>query len=729
MFNIVKEFIIFIFRNPKFLFFYSVCTLAVLIGLEGLLIAIGWVTNSFSLIQFASVFPYVSFTTALLFFLLSLTMVTALARWYFYTKIFGVSTLIISGLTLFLKINKIDIWIDKLFHRAFTEYPFAELDIRGETATSFFLLAISLLIITLPIKTKKHLWIIGISCCITIGLSITTIFYYIDTAHGLMDLTRMSALSGVGLLLSTYIVLYVTNLRFRPLYPTSCIRLFSFLAFFCLMWTTLSFFNAMKIQELRYAKQVLDRESLQMLRFIVHQTTVDKKSLQRMQNRLNNGNYSNLDAWKSDAQSIVNDINPLVSVLLLNKENKAVAKVVKFSFSLPMEDLNSSFIKLLNETQANWHPFKINDNKTIVGIYFPLQNQNKTVKYLVALYDLEIIAQTYPKKSLETELRINLKLDGQTLYKSDLSKLKVDEKKLMSSQNTRGKWDLNIWAAPMYEKTPQTKFPELFLIVGSIMAIFAGLIFHLYQKFKRQSFLLNKSNATKSLFLANVSHEIRTPLHGIIGTTSLLEFTELTTRQERLVHILKTSSNHLLDLINNLLDITKIESGSVELKYEPHDVRAIAEDAISLLVSKAEEKGLTLRLDFDYDNDQKIMIPARQLKQVMTNLIANAIKFTNEGIVTLKVNVIRMNQNEGDLHISVSDTGIGIRDDKKALIFEKFVQVHDDQQLSHRGTGLGLFITKLLVKEMRGTISFDSIVGQGTTFYISIPVSFATKGE
>lgn len=671
------------------------------------------------------------FNTALLFFFLSIAMVTALAHWYPFTKVFAVLTIILSGLSLTQILFGVDLGIETLFHKSELIFPVAELErMTSETTICFFLLAISLITITLQPSTLKHLWIIGISCSISMALTVAAIFKYIndlELPYPLIDFTRMPLHTAIGLVLSSVIILYVTNLRFRSIYPNFCIRWFSFLAFFCLMWSTISFFMALKNQETFYKSNALDHESSQMLKFITHQTTVDAKSLARMQKRWNIEKTST-DFWKIEAQNLVNDIDPLVSVVLLNSEKKLIEDALKPPFSI--DYLQSEFLNLINMKEGRWHPFKINDDKTILGIAFPLHNGEEKPKYLIGLYDIAIMVKAYPKQVLQSEVCINLQFDGKILFysKPDPS-FTAYKDALISSTNTSGGWSLYMWAAPIYEENPHTRFPKLFLILGTFMSILLGIVFHLYQKFKRQSFLLYKANAAKSLFLANVSHEIRTPLHGIIGTASLLEFTELTTRQERLLHILKSSSNHLLDLINNLLDITKIESGTIELKYAPYDIRELSEEVVSILANKAEEKGLLLRLDFNYPDGQKIMIPSRQLKQIMTNLIANAIKFTSEGIITLKVDVVQQNQNEGQLNISVSDTGIGIADDKKSLVFEKFSQVHDDEKLDHRGTGLGLFISKLLVEQMKGKISFESIYRQGTTFYISIPIKFATGEE
>ena len=231
-----------------------------------------------------------------------------------------------------------------------------------------------------------------------------------------------------------------------------------------------------------------------------------------------------------------------------------------------------------------------------------------------------------------------------------------------------------------------------------------------------------EASRAKSEFLANVSHEIRTPINALLGIAELLGESELTREQRRHVEVFRSSGQSLFELINDLLDLSKIEAGRLELHRAPLCLRTLLEERIALLAPRAQQKGLTLEFDIGTDVPDAVSGDATRLAQTLTNLLGNAIKFTPAGRVRLEV------RRDGDgerLSFAVSDTGIGIAPSKLESIFEPFTQADGSVTRAFGGTGLGLSITRSLVQLMGGTIDVQSTPGVGTTFTLRLAMPAA----
>jgi len=229
------------------------------------------------------------------------------------------------------------------------------------------------------------------------------------------------------------------------------------------------------------------------------------------------------------------------------------------------------------------------------------------------------------------------------------------------------------------------------------------------------------ANKAKSIFLANMSHELRTPMNGIIGFSELLSFSELNSGQKEFVEMIKMSSFHLLELIDDLLDFSKLEVKKMSLDKKPFDIRALVMNSRSLVCKQIENKKLEIECGVDPEIKYWLMGDQLRFKQILLNLLTNAIKFTPSGAI--KVNVSQISKNEADARIALSviDEGIGMPSDKTGEIFEMFHQLDDSSTRRHGGAGLGLSIVKNLVELMNGTISVKSEVGKGSCFTVEMP--------
>ena len=229
---------------------------------------------------------------------------------------------------------------------------------------------------------------------------------------------------------------------------------------------------------------------------------------------------------------------------------------------------------------------------------------------------------------------------------------------------------------------------------------------------------LQEKEAFKNAFIANFSHELRDPLTGILTFSDILKKTHLNDEQLNYLRVIDSSSTYLKQLIEDILDISKIEAGKLDLVISPFNIKQLLEDIQSVFAIKAQQKGLELITNFNDNLPEIVGGDALRLRQVLSNLLENAIKFTEEGTVTFNASLNQIRAQKASIHFQVKDTGIGIPEDKLEDIFTSFTQLNNSQ--AYKGAGLGLAIAKHLVSLTHSKISVDSTVGEGSTFSTNI---------
>ncbi|HVS92881.1 MAG TPA: two-component regulator propeller domain-containing protein [Mucilaginibacter sp.] len=236
-----------------------------------------------------------------------------------------------------------------------------------------------------------------------------------------------------------------------------------------------------------------------------------------------------------------------------------------------------------------------------------------------------------------------------------------------------------------------------------------------------------RANKAKSIFLATMSHEIRTPMNGVIGMATLLSGTKLTQEQEEYTETIKNSGDALLTVINDILDFSKIESGNMELDEQDFDLRECVEGVLDVFAESASRLNLDLVYEIEHDVPAQIIGDGMRLRQVLINLVGNAVKFTNSGEIFISVQAAKQKNGDPELLFSVRDTGIGIPKDKIDRLFKPFSQVDSGTTRKYGGTGLGLAISSKLIELMGGKISVESQPGKGTTFFFNIKSKLSSK--
>ncbi|ASA25321.1 ATP-binding protein [Paenibacillus donghaensis] len=238
-----------------------------------------------------------------------------------------------------------------------------------------------------------------------------------------------------------------------------------------------------------------------------------------------------------------------------------------------------------------------------------------------------------------------------------------------------------------------------------------------------------RANKAKSLFLAMVSHEIRTPMNGIIGMAELLEASEATSEQRQLVEVIQESTQYLLRKINNLLDVSKIEAGKMRLEQTPVQIGTLLEHVQQLLLPSVRKQGNALYCRVDGQIETELKGDATKIQQVLINLLGNAIKFTRDGTVELRVRLIEDQPASQRLRFEVMDTGIGISVEATQGLFKPYSQIQYESDSTSEGTGLGLSICKTMVELMGGQITVDSELGQGSCFWFELLLEKVSAAE
>ena len=333
----------------------------------------------------------------------------------------------------------------------------------------------------------------------------------------------------------------------------------------------------------------------------------------------------------------------------------------------------------------------------------------------------DVAIRIYDGKALQPE---------QLLYDSDPSGTQAAARGRFSAQSVievaGRQWTMAFQSTPAFEERLQDGSARLVAGAGLGGSVLLAMLMHLLARGRERA---EAASRIKSEFLANMSHEIRTPMNAIIGFSGLALKTELSQRQRDYMAKIQASSRHLLALINDILDLSKIEAGKVTIEAAPFDLLDVIDNVASLVSQKCAEKGLELIVDVEPQVPQALVGDSLRLGQVLINYANNAVKFTEQGEITLRVRCLRSQAGRALLHFSVSDTGIGLTTEQQSRLFQSFQQADGSTSRKYGGTGLGLAISRQLAALMGGEVGVQSQPGQGSTFWFTAEVGVAEAGR
>ncbi len=706
--------------------------LALLLLVLGLTVLYGWITANHTLVQIELFFPYMQLTAAIGFVLSGLALFSIAFQWHLTVR---VCSILLFTLSLFSIVQHIYPavweWEEHLIQRLFGSIPFPSYPLPIPTLSAFFISSIALYFISL--KKKKLLFYASISVVGTIvyGIGFNQLIQYaFDTS--LLQRTPTAAvaihacfgLMILGFAIAYYSYIVIVHSLAPQLVNWFLLQIAILSSFFgYTIWSNLISYEENNLSHMVEHNAIVFSNALNF-------TLVrDYASVIRMANRWDQHEEYSKNLWESDALNYLNSYRAMKGIEWIDTEGhrKTFIKEVFPEQEKQIKEWSFSYYENMVKEREKVDRFFIDlfDDRIYLLYFLPIQKEGKDDGHLVIYYDLNFVLSMIQSILLFENEHFNVHVNGKEIFFSgvcsqDNGKIYIGSSSFPFIDTF---WEVQTCLDPIAQRRYYTYIPFFVAFVIAVSTVL--LLFVLYYYFQSQVHkkkFLESEHATAS-FLGSVSHEIRTPLQGILGTSSLLETTPLNPNQERLVHITHESGKILLDLINDIIDLSRIDAGDLVFSFEEVSLKPYFNDITDLFQDHFAKKNLYLKFETRLSDEETGIIEPKRLRQILINLIGNALKFTSEGGVTLYVEKCTFwTGTSWSLLIRVMDTGKGIPREKMPYIFDRFFQVDASHTTETQGTGLGLTITKKMIEKMNGTITVESEEGVGSVFTMTIPL-------